>query len=130
MARLVRASRARRRLWSVTSAGQRAEARARFEAHAWAQSFALLVEADRLGDLDVDDLQRLAVAAYMLGRDDDDPLVHPGATGRVPVMRSSIDCLPHTPHELFDVTARRFARSVEARRAASPVTHTLRTLPA
>ncbi len=36
----------------------------------WADAFADLSAADREGPLDVDDLERLAVAAYMVGRDD------------------------------------------------------------
>jgi DNA-binding CsgD family transcriptional regulator/tetratricopeptide (TPR) repeat protein len=53
--------------------GQQALRRAReaFARHAWPESYRLLEEADRQASLDPEDLERLATAAYMVGRDDD-----------------------------------------------------------
>jgi DNA-binding NarL/FixJ family response regulator len=45
-------------------------ARGSFERRMWADAFADLSAAHREGPLDVEDLERLAVAAYMVGRDD------------------------------------------------------------
>jgi DNA-binding NarL/FixJ family response regulator len=45
-------------------------ARGSFERRMWADAFADLSAAHREGQLDVEDLERLAVAAYMVGRDD------------------------------------------------------------
>ena len=42
-----------------------------FEQRAWAESCRLLEAADREAPLDADDLERLAIAAYLVGRDDD-----------------------------------------------------------
>ena len=42
-----------------------------FEQRAWAESYRLLREADCEAPLDADDLERLAIAAYLVGRDDD-----------------------------------------------------------
>jgi DNA-binding CsgD family transcriptional regulator len=42
-----------------------------FEQRAWAESYRLLQAADRDAPLDADDLERLAIAAYLVGRDDD-----------------------------------------------------------
>jgi DNA-binding NarL/FixJ family response regulator len=42
-----------------------------FERRMWGDAFAELSAANRDGQLDVEDLERLAVAAYMVGRDDD-----------------------------------------------------------
>ena len=42
-----------------------------FEQRAWAESYRLLQAADRATPLDADDLERLAIAAYLVGRDDD-----------------------------------------------------------
>jgi DNA-binding CsgD family transcriptional regulator len=42
-----------------------------FERRAWADSYRLLHAADRDAPLDADDLERLAIAAYLVGRDDD-----------------------------------------------------------
>lgn len=42
-----------------------------FERRAWADAYRLLAAADRDAPLDADDLQRLAIAAWMVGRDDD-----------------------------------------------------------
>jgi DNA-binding CsgD family transcriptional regulator len=47
------------------------EGRMAFATNAWAQAFALLTEADQPGALSPEDLELLAVSAYMLGRDDD-----------------------------------------------------------
>jgi DNA-binding CsgD family transcriptional regulator len=46
-------------------------ARGSFERRLWADAFADLAAADREGDLDAEDLERLAFAAYMVGRDDE-----------------------------------------------------------
>jgi DNA-binding CsgD family transcriptional regulator len=45
-------------------------ARGSFERRRWGDAFADLSAAHREGQLDVEDLERLAVAAYMVGRDD------------------------------------------------------------
>jgi DNA-binding NarL/FixJ family response regulator len=45
-------------------------ARGSFERRIWGDAFAELSAAGREGQLDVEDLERLAVAAYMVGRDD------------------------------------------------------------
>jgi DNA-binding CsgD family transcriptional regulator len=42
-----------------------------FEQRTWAESYRLLHAADRDAPLDAEDLERLAIAAYMVGRDDD-----------------------------------------------------------
>jgi DNA-binding CsgD family transcriptional regulator len=55
----------------VTSADARARGRDRFDRRAWADAFAELSAADREAPLDPEDLERLAMAAYLLGRDDD-----------------------------------------------------------
>jgi DNA-binding CsgD family transcriptional regulator len=46
------------------------EARGLFERRVWGDAFAALSAAHREGQLDVEDLERLAVSAYMVGRDD------------------------------------------------------------
>jgi DNA-binding CsgD family transcriptional regulator len=42
-----------------------------FEQRAWAESYRLLQAADRDAPLDAEDLERLAIAAYLVGQDDD-----------------------------------------------------------
>jgi len=42
-----------------------------FEQRAWAESYRLLRAADRDAPLEAEDLERLAIAAYLVGRDDD-----------------------------------------------------------
>jgi DNA-binding CsgD family transcriptional regulator len=42
-----------------------------FEQRAWAESYRLLQAADRDSPLDPDDLERLAIAAYLVGRDEE-----------------------------------------------------------
>ena len=46
-------------------------ARGSFERHMWGNAFTDLSTAHREGELGAEDLERLAVAAYMVGRDDD-----------------------------------------------------------
>jgi DNA-binding CsgD family transcriptional regulator len=48
-----------------------AEGRDAYERRAWGEAFALLSAADRAGPLDVEDLERLATAAYLTGHDDE-----------------------------------------------------------
>jgi DNA-binding CsgD family transcriptional regulator len=55
----------------VTSAEARAHGRECFDRRAWADAFAELSAADREAPLEPEDLERLAMAAYLLGRDDD-----------------------------------------------------------
>jgi DNA-binding CsgD family transcriptional regulator len=55
----------------VTSAEARAHGRECFDRRAWADAFAELSAADREAPLEPEDLERLATAAYLLGRDDD-----------------------------------------------------------
>jgi ATP/maltotriose-dependent transcriptional regulator MalT len=45
--------------------------RTSYEQRAWSESYRLLQAADQETPLDADDLERLAIAAYMIGRDDD-----------------------------------------------------------
>jgi hypothetical protein len=52
-------------------AGALEEGRAAFAAQAWADAVARLSAADRAGPLEPGDLERLATAAYLVGRDDD-----------------------------------------------------------
>ena len=42
-----------------------------FEQRVWAESYRLLQAADREAPLDAEDLERLAISAYLVGRDDD-----------------------------------------------------------
>ena len=42
-----------------------------YEQRSWAESYRLLHAADREAPLDADDLERLAIAAYLVGRDDE-----------------------------------------------------------
>jgi len=51
-------------------AGREGRAGGSFERRTWGDTFDYLAAADRQGQLEPDDLERLAVAAYMLGRDD------------------------------------------------------------
>jgi DNA-binding CsgD family transcriptional regulator len=48
-----------------------ARARTSFEQRAWADSYRALEAADREGPLEPEDLERLATAAYLMGRDDE-----------------------------------------------------------
>lgn len=50
---------------------RRKQARDSFEQRIWGDAFAELSAANREEPLDVEDLERLAVAAYMVGRDDE-----------------------------------------------------------
>src|SRR6266581_7028511 len=47
------------------------QGRASFGRQAWADAYAQLSSADRGIPLEPDDLERLAIAAYLVGRDDD-----------------------------------------------------------
>lgn len=51
-------------------AGRAERARGSFERRTWGEAFDQLSAAHREGQLDVEDLERLAVAAYMVGRDE------------------------------------------------------------
>ena len=51
--------------------GARAHGRECFARRAWAEAFAELSAADRAGALEPEDLERLATAAYLVGRDED-----------------------------------------------------------
>jgi DNA-binding NarL/FixJ family response regulator len=55
----------------MTVADRRGRGRDSFERRIWGEAFAELSAAQRAGELDVEDLERLAVAAYMVGRDDE-----------------------------------------------------------
>src|SRR5688500_20323890 len=48
-----------------------ARARQSFEQHTWADSYRLFEAADREAPLEPEDLERLATAAYLMGREDD-----------------------------------------------------------
>jgi DNA-binding NarL/FixJ family response regulator len=54
----------------MTVADRAEQARGAFERRMWGDAFDRLSAADREGQLDVEDLERLAIAAYMLGRDE------------------------------------------------------------
>ena len=47
------------------------EGRSSFVAHAWADAYARLSAAARAAPLEPDDLERLAAAAYLVGREDE-----------------------------------------------------------
>ena len=47
------------------------QGRKSFEQRAWAESYRLLQTADRDAPLDAEHIERLAIAAYLAGRDDD-----------------------------------------------------------
>ncbi len=51
--------------------GDLARGRASYERRAWADAYRSLSLADRAGPLDAEDLELLAMAAYLIGRDDD-----------------------------------------------------------
>jgi DNA-binding CsgD family transcriptional regulator len=55
----------------VTSAEARAHGRECFDRRAWADAFAELSAADREAPLEPEDVERLATAAYLLGRDEE-----------------------------------------------------------
>ena len=55
----------------MTAADALARGRESFGRQAWADAFAQLSAADRESPLEAEDLERLATAAYLLGRDDD-----------------------------------------------------------
>jgi hypothetical protein len=55
----------------VTTADARARGRECFDRRAWADAFAELSAADCEARLEPEDLERLATAAYLLGRDED-----------------------------------------------------------
>jgi DNA-binding CsgD family transcriptional regulator len=55
----------------VTTAEARARGRVSFDRRAWADAFAELSAADREAPLEPEDLERLATAAYLVGRDED-----------------------------------------------------------
>ena len=56
--------------WSETVADRREQARGAFERRSWSEAFAELATARDAGELGAEDLERLAVAAYMVGQDD------------------------------------------------------------
>ena len=53
----------------MDTADARNRGRESFNRHAWGDAFALLSQADQEAPLDLDDLERLATAAYLTGRD-------------------------------------------------------------
>jgi len=55
----------------VTTAEARARGRRAFDRRAWADAFAELSAADREAPLEPEDLERLATASYLVGRDED-----------------------------------------------------------
>jgi tetratricopeptide (TPR) repeat protein len=55
----------------MTAADTLDRGRESFERRAWADAFAQLSAADRESPLEAEDLERLATAAYLIGRDDD-----------------------------------------------------------
>jgi DNA-binding CsgD family transcriptional regulator len=55
----------------VTTADARARGRVSYGRRAWADAFAELSAADREAPLEPEDLERLATAAYLIGRDED-----------------------------------------------------------
>ena len=59
------------------------QGRRSFAGQAWADAYAQLSAADRHAPLEPEDLERLATAAYLVGRDDDGADI-----GRVPIRSS------------------------------------------
>jgi DNA-binding NarL/FixJ family response regulator len=59
----------------MTAADAVARGRESFGRRAWADAFAQLSAADRESPLEAEDLERLATAAYLIGRDDDGAVV-------------------------------------------------------
>jgi hypothetical protein len=55
----------------MTVADRCKQARVSIELRMWGDAFAELSAAHREGDLGAEDLERLATAAYMVGKDDD-----------------------------------------------------------
>ena len=55
----------------MTTASALDRGRASHDRHAWAAAYALLAEADQAAPLAAEDLERLATAAYLIGRDDE-----------------------------------------------------------
>ena len=55
----------------MTAADALDRGRESFGRRAWADAFAQLSAADREAPLEAEDLERLATAAYLIGRDDD-----------------------------------------------------------
>ena len=55
----------------MANANELARARRSFDQRAWAEAYRLFETADREGPLDPEDLERLATAAYLMGRDDE-----------------------------------------------------------
>lgn len=56
---------------TLTVAGTIDEGREAFGRQAWAEAYELLADASERGLLDPEDLERLAIAAYLVGRDDE-----------------------------------------------------------
>ncbi len=56
---------------TVTLTNRLEQARGSFRRRAWGDAFVGLSSADREAPLDAEDLERLSIAAYMVGRDDD-----------------------------------------------------------
>ena len=52
------------------SAGDLEQGRAAYAGRAWRSAFESLSRADEDGPLEVEDVERLAISAYLLGRDD------------------------------------------------------------
>ena len=67
----VRVQSATRSKGDMTDLATLRRARKSFEQRAWAESYRLLQAADRDAPLDAEDLERLAIAAYLVGRDDE-----------------------------------------------------------
>jgi DNA-binding NarL/FixJ family response regulator len=77
----------------MTTAGARARGREAFDRRAWADAFAELSAADRAAALEPDELEQLATAAYLVGRDEDSVAVweraHHELLGRGEVERAA-----------------------------------------
>jgi hypothetical protein len=55
----------------VAGDDRRSRGREAFRTQAWADAYTCLAAADRVTPLEPDDLERLAVSSYLVGRDED-----------------------------------------------------------
>ena len=71
------------------TAGMLDRGRASFARRAWGDAYAQLAAADQDAPLELEDLERLAVAAYLLGRDDDSAAVWERGASRAACSRAT-----------------------------------------
>ena len=73
--------------FGITTDPALAAGRLAYERHAWGEAYESLSAADAAGDLGAEDLERLAIAAYMLGRPEESSAV--GARAHVEAVRTA-----------------------------------------